>query len=73
MSPRSSWRSFGATARRSRPRAHNETRVTSPSPGSSGARGKRPAGEARPGPGRRDRIAHPRRRRYAVGAPAATR
>eukprot|EP00964_Phaeocystis_antarctica_P106639 scaffold71475_cov67-Phaeocystis_antarctica.AAC.2 len=50
-------------------------RVTSPGPGSSGARGKRPAParEGRPGPGRRDRIARPRRWQCEIGAPAAAR
>eukprot|EP00964_Phaeocystis_antarctica_P019061 scaffold10515_cov68-Phaeocystis_antarctica.AAC.1 len=47
------------------------TRATSLSPGSSGARGKRRAGEARPGPGRRGRIAHLRRWQCAAAAPAA--
>eukprot|EP00964_Phaeocystis_antarctica_P034555 scaffold19667_cov70-Phaeocystis_antarctica.AAC.4 len=69
------WRTNVAAARRSPPQARGGRRVTSPSPGSSGARGKRtaPAVEERPGPGRRGRIAHPQRRQCAAEAPVATR
>eukprot|EP00964_Phaeocystis_antarctica_P132561 scaffold96676_cov71-Phaeocystis_antarctica.AAC.2 len=55
------------------PQARGGRQVTSPGPGSSGARGTRPvpAGEGRRGPGRRGRIARPRRWQCAPAAPVA--